>query len=748
MLCHLLTLLYSLEALEWEDKTMFFRGIPESQFLSDKSKFVYSEDDEHLKYISRQNLYRNIGKMFTNKYGKEVPVKTASDMYDKLSYQYTDDVFDSYLHQLYNNTDDQIIEPDNLNYRWVLDAYRKTNHSSPDDYRLKNNKVSFRIYWNKPLIEYDKANKKELISETHHYYNSGYTPPLDYDYTYDRNISNVLNFRIQVGLDPGYYGHEYFPLNSKTYELSCKIRLHNIINEDTVEYYSKEVYFTGENPSHHPPTPKTVHTAQYVNGFGVNFNNHSFGAMHAKSHWHWDMHHIWEYDALCYYEGLYEHYDPVHGGSQRNDIHIMAGPDRIRPAGIVAPLIIGENDYSPGEPEGITNDRHYAARWVNAPAWEKIFPRDLIGFEPVDIERYQGFYESQFVRFGKDSNWHEYTFTFNADDYLDGNSIEYLTPSLTFMLAGLRPTSQTDSYIEVKDLEIKSVPFRITNTNYTDIDHIYLNKDGIWLPEDFVKEQDYASISLHRGEGQKIAESTFEGVPTDIFSPPIVDSASVTANYNSGTKIMDFIINGVSNPIYHPSRIISDAKILLPVNYQSTPIEFDIFDNGVATIINKGKTNPTVKPDQNGVFKAELNSFDRTYNFGRIDLNGSYQTTIREFVNEGGYWTCCANIDISTNEIYTPDSIKEYFKFYISGNNSSFFALANFTFEKLVPIGMFNGRTLNHYKITIPFMYYAGPSYPWFYINVGIQGHLKTGATLLASEDVIFTLTSRKVVEN
>ena len=42
---------------------MFFRGIPESQFLSDKSKFVYSEDDEHLTYISRQNLYRNIGKM-------------------------------------------------------------------------------------------------------------------------------------------------------------------------------------------------------------------------------------------------------------------------------------------------------------------------------------------------------------------------------------------------------------------------------------------------------------------------------------------------------------------------------------------------------------------------------------------------------------------------------------------------------------------------------------------------------------
>lgn len=714
---------------------MFFRGIPESQFLSDKSKFVYSEDDEHLKYISRQNLYRNIGKMFTNKYGKEVPVKTASDMYDKLNYQYTDDVFDSYLHTIYNNTEGQL-----ENNRWVLDAYRSSETWSPDDYKLKNNKVNFRIYWNQPLSEYESANKKELVNETHHYYNGYY----DYDYTYARNISNVLGFRVVVGLDPGYTGHKFFPINGKTYELSCKIRLHNIINEDTVEYYSKELYYNSElNPTQEPPTPRTVHTATYVNGFGVHFYHKSFGSNGARSHWY-DR----SYDALCYYEGMHEYYDPVHGGTQRNDIHIMAGPDRIRPASIVAPIIIGENDYSPGEVEGITNDRNYAARWVDAPEWEKIFPRDLIGFEPVDMERYQGFYESQFVRFGNDSNWHEYTFTFNADDYLDGNSIEYLEPYLTFMLSGLRPTTLTDSYIEVKDLEIKSVPFRMTNTNYTDIDHVYLNKDGIWLPEDFAKEQDYASISLHRGEGQKIAESTFEGVPTDIFSPPVVDSASVTANYNSGTKIMDFIINGVSNPIYHPSKIISDAKILLPVSYQSTPIEFDIFDNGVATIINKGKTDPIIKPDQNGVFKAELNSFDRTYNFGRIDLNGSYQTTIRENINQGGYWTCCASIDISTNEIYTPDSIKEYFKFYISSNSSSFFALVNFTFEKLVPIGMFNGRTLNHYKITVPFMYYAGPSSPWFYINVGLQGHLKTDAILLTSEDVIFTLTSRKVVEN
>lgn len=753
---------------------MLFRNIPESQSLTNKSKFVYSEDEEHLKYISRDNLYRNIPKMFVNKYGKDEPIKINSDMYDKMDYIYENAHFDTSL--IYNTTEDKAWVPDNyLNY-----------HRYPP-YTLKDNRVSFKIVWNKPLSYYNSVNDVKLLEEWHYDYVNVIPEPRDwtpYCWNYKRlaNASTIASYDVDFSFDPGPYGNYYFPARGKSYIMKFKVRLHNLVNEETLMYYTQLDYIAYASKfdylhRHIVQEPK-LRPLTFVNGVSINFRKVApKGASLAVVN---DPVHSYAYSERHQQDMGPEPFAEYHPNPDptkkpertwgewnnlatvyNHNPGFMTGTD---------PLIGSTMGVWEFDEEGYRNESNYdkprndiRRRWAEN---FKNIPRDTVvnfktaaNIDPSDLEIfnesseqkwYHNYWDSWFVRFAADNEWHEYSVEFNIDDVYDPGDLDHLEPELNFWLSGLRPTTENDSYVEVKDLEIKSKPWSIGEAiKYIDIDHIYLNKDGIWLPEDFAKERDQADISLHRDEGTKIAEAEFGGTSIDVFSPPVVSSASVDANYDHGTKIFDFKINGVSNPVYHPTRAITGANVLLPVTWQQEPYAFDIFDfnTGSATILNKQKKRPAIKPDENNIFSVEFDNFDQEYSFGHVNLNNSYITSFSNNDDRSGYWDCRASIDICTSDIYTPDTIGEYLRFYVVGGYGSFFNNTNLTLEKRIPMSIFSGETLNYYKITIPFIYYIPSSSDTFIIDVGMQGKLKPGVVLTTSENLKVTLTARRIVE-
>ena len=261
---------------------MLFRNIPESQSLTNKSKFVYSEDDEHLKYISRDYLYRNIPKMFVNKYGKDEPIKIGSDMYDKMHYIYENTIFDSSL--FHGATEDRA---------WVSDAYLNYHSFSPDLYPLKNNRVSFKIVWNRPISYYDTINTVKLIEEQHYTYVEQWPEPSDWTrwcWNYKRlaNASTIASYDVPFSFQPGALGNYFFPINGKTYEMTFKVRLHNLINEESIMYYTQADYinyasnvdYLRNYMGRHIVQNPTLRPLTYVNGVSINFRRSAPNGAH------------------------------------------------------------------------------------------------------------------------------------------------------------------------------------------------------------------------------------------------------------------------------------------------------------------------------------------------------------------------------------------------------------------------------------------------------------------------------------
>ena len=730
---------------------MLFRDVPESQFLTKNSRFVYSEDDEHLKYIRHMNLLRNRPRIFKNVYGVDPPDKPiGADLYDTMYYRYTDDIYDSFL-WMGQFPDDR---------SWMPDAYINYHDYDPHRYPLVNNKVNFKTCWTKPISYYDEyANRVSIVNETHQSYVNQVPPPADwsqntYTYVQARNTSTIQTYVATYQLDPGGTGgHFFFPVNDSTsYELRFKVRLHNLINEENIEYYPWSVYLISTTKPGHPGEINVPikHHATYVNGISINFNDNS--RMGTLSNSIIKGHTPYDGIGLQKYMGLQEHYDhPTPDESIRNDTNVDSIFWYLMPATVTPPLVLGFNSHERFENDSITLWRNWGLRWAALPRWEVLSIKDALSMNEEDLSKTNAYnlYESYFVRFGFDNDWHEFVVPLNnLDDYRNHQFITHLTPSISILLSGLRPTTANDSYVEIKDFEILSVPIRYKESKkYTQIDHIYLNKNGVWLPDDFTKESEFANFSRIRSSGQKIAECEFQGVQSEVYAPPLVDSASITTNYNDGTKIMDFKINGVSHPVYHPIKTISDAKIIEPTSISPTPFEFNIMENGVIKIKHNRK-RCGIRRDSDGVLYYKFDNFDNTRSFGLANLNSTYQANISNNDDRGGYWICNAEVDICTDVGYTPDSDDEYLSFAVSGGSGTFFNNANFPLEKRIPLSIFGGQPMNHYKINIPFICYGNTSTHYFAINVIFKGKLKSGATLTTSENLTVTLKARRFLES
>lgn len=725
---------------------MKFINVPESQSLTSKSKFVYSEDDEHLKYINIKNLKKNIPKCVKNSYGIDIPNDDSNIpgiTYDKLNYSYTNDIFNTYLDFKDNWS----------SYTWKTDIeYYLPNGQYPrydQLYQLENNKLNFKLFWSGwsiadgwHQVTYDDINHVGWTSETHESYidsSSGrYTP---YTYTRVANTSDIMSIVRSFQLFEGSYQHMFFPIDGNTYELSFKVRLHNLVNESTLDYYIPSEYFINlNNHGKTEPVPEQ-HQATFVNGIGVHFNDRSMGVNTAVSSFRERSGIPVRYPYFYKYDGLMEYYDhPAPNVSVRNDRHMVAGPDTPRPATVVGSHPIGE--YASHDTKVL---KQWSLAWKELPAWEQVRIRNALSMELEDVELMDeyGLYEGYFVRFGSDDGWHEYTFTFNPDDYVD--DIDHLKPTISFLLSGLHPASAGDAYIEIKDFEIKSRPYTISTFYYKNIDKLYLKKDGIWLPDTFTKESEQTNVTPIKQQGTKIAEASVGTIDYDILAPALVTNASVTPNYNDGFLIGDLSINGTVNHIYSPYKVVTDVKVLTKLTPQSSSYnEYSIVNNQVATLSSIGRRSG-IKVNSDGELYAGFDTMDGSYSFGLVDLNGTYSYRFLDSDARNGYWICNIEFDVSTSTPYIPDSVSEYFKVRLSGGTGAFYYLSSFDLEKRIPAFLFQDTALNHYKISIPFIYYASNNY--FSILSEFKGSLKSGVSLMSSANLVTRLTARRIVD-
>lgn len=751
---------------------MLFRDIPESQFLTKNSRFVYSEDDEHLKYIRHMNLRRNMPKYLSNKYGIDEPIngKGGSISYEKLNYDYEHNVIGSYIDTAPIGSDSD----------WVMEYKRNgKNRYVPlagenPIYPLSNNKVSFKIYWNGGYTgkNYDDLYYTYVTTEHHYSYVENWLQTYYETYDYNRYavVSNIPGYVAYIrlsqaeGFDPGGGLHYFFPTQSKTYELRFKVRLHNIEVINSFEYYTKTEWYEDTEHTHSLPHREDVKKldAAFVPGVSVNFDNGggpSISRVHINS-----GPNMGQYKSgIYYYDGLYEHYDwkkPAWAGGEgeRNDMHwSYGGGYGTFPCDITKPYIWDPKDTPfPSSYAG----PYWCNTWKDIPTWQLLRIKDALSMETEDI--YYDYHdkgdttaekmaESYFVRFGNDGDWHEYVVTYYPEDYkpLQGfveypeNPVPYLTPALNLYLSGLRPTTTYDSYIEFKDLTIKSKPYTSTSYEYNDIDHFYLNKEGVWLPDNFEKSSDN-KINAIRTEGTKIGTGTINGFSVDIFSPPVVTNASVTSMYQSGTKIATLNIDGVDYDIYYPIQTIHGGYVYLPVSWSSTPLSFNIYNNKTLTLLSVAPSGLML--DNNGVMFAHLDNLDLNYSFGLVDLNAERSYNMSFGRNRQGTWLCEVVLDISTSSAYIPDDSTEYIKLQITGARTGIYynSSGNTYIEKRIPMDIFKNGPLTHYKIRKSFIYYNSSSSS-MNLSATVKGKLKSGASLVTSENLTLKFKARKV---
>lgn len=718
---------------------MLFRDVPESQFLTKDSKFVYSEDDEHLKYIRHMNLRRNMPKYLSNKYGIDEPIdgRGGSISYEKMDYSYDSLTYNSWLNGPYGS-----------DVPWTMDNWLN-GLSTPDAYMLRNNRTSFRIYWN-PNRQYSDYFYSRIEPVMHQAWRGDEHNYTTYTYTVGMVVSDMPASIIRVYFADSVSGHSFFPISGKTYEMRFKVRLHNLINNRTCKYYDKTAYML-EHPYEEPDVPRKL-TGTFVNGISLSFIyqeclNGCYTDRHPQSG-QTGLH----TQNLFYYEGMYHAYDhPTPGTAVENDYPYSSGPQIApRPSTIVP-------QYRDGDPHVVHEIEQWGMTWRDIPDWELLRVRDALSMNEDDVRYYSqtqayrtyglnvgGMYNSYFIRFGDDSDWHEVVLTYYPEDYfrLDGQEITYLAPQLQFSLAGLEPTTVSDSYVEVKDLTIRSKPLtQSTTQRYNNIEHFYLNKEGVWLPDNFERTSDNDIIQV-RTEGTKIATGIVNGQNIDIFSPPVVTNASVTTPYQSGVRIASLLVDGTTYDIYTPYQTINDGIVYSPVEWSPTPLEFDILNGQSLKLLSVAPSGMML--DNEGTMFAHLDYASATNSFGLAELNTTRTYNVNCGNGKQGSWLCEITLDISTAVAYVPDDSTEYLMMQIRGSSSGFYPYAsgNTYIEKRIPMDIFKNGPLDHYKIRKTFIYYCSD---YMILPVTIKGKLKSGASLVTSENLTLKFKARKV---